>query len=108
MVRGAGFEPAALSLKVNELHTDTHTRAHTLSVDLAEVVEIWCDIPEAVKAGILAIVRAYRTSLLSGDCTATAAKRSAESFPPSLPGSEGPPEAKRSVLGEGAGTGGVL
>ena len=58
MVRGAGFEPEVQALKVRDLQKATHSTTHLLPADLAEVVERWEKLPESLRAGILAMVRA--------------------------------------------------
>lgn len=61
MVRGAGFEPASPPLEIKDLEKQTQSTTQVLPKDLAELVELWGRLPEPMRAGILAMVRAQLT-----------------------------------------------
>jgi hypothetical protein len=65
MVRDAGFEPAGISC-VYAGSKGTHSQIHSQSLgdspELGEIVTVWPDLPQPLKAAILAIVRSSHAS----------------------------------------------
>ena len=63
MAASLGFEPTTAYLNTRHLHeADTHLDAHKIrqSAQLIEIIKAWSRLPEALKAGVLAIVRSER------------------------------------------------
>ncbi len=58
MVRGAGFEPAIPLLEIKDLGRDTQPTTQVLPEDLAKVVKCWAQLPESMRAGIVAMATA--------------------------------------------------
>jgi hypothetical protein len=64
MVRDAGFEPACKS-RIHQGSRATDSQIHSQSFrdnpELAEILGAWPDLPEALKAAVLGIVRSVGT-----------------------------------------------
>ena len=55
-----GFEPTEPPFNTNELGPHAHLYAHLNCADLQELVQSWENLPEPLRAGVMAIIRSHK------------------------------------------------
>ena len=55
-----GFEPTGPPLNTNELDPHAHLYAHLNCADLQELVQSWENLPEPLRAGVMALIRSHK------------------------------------------------
>ena len=55
-----GFEPTGPPFSTNELAPHAHLYAHLNCADLQELVQSWENLPEPLRAGVMALIRSHK------------------------------------------------